>query len=116
MLSQLGSSLDQDEEYLQLAAADDCMQAAISWRVSYKRCSFKMYPDKICSLAWLQTSCCTTTLQGPCVVWHRKWAARYKTWLFIELTPKGVVFSFLFHHKWALLPLQVPSCRDPGSK
>ncbi len=24
------------------------------------------------------------------------WAARYNTWLLIELTPKGVVFSFLF--------------------
>ncbi len=24
------------------------------------------------------------------------WAARYHTWLLIELTPKGVVFSFLF--------------------
>ncbi len=23
------------------------------------------------------------------------WAARYNTWLLIELTPKGVVFSFL---------------------
>ena len=24
------------------------------------------------------------------------WAARYNTWLFIKLTPKGVVFSFFF--------------------
>jgi len=24
------------------------------------------------------------------------WAAQYKTWLFIELTPKGVGFYFLF--------------------
>ena len=24
------------------------------------------------------------------------WAARYTTWLLIKLTPKGVVFSFLF--------------------
>ncbi len=24
------------------------------------------------------------------------WAARYNTWLLIKLTPKGVVFSFLF--------------------
>ncbi len=24
------------------------------------------------------------------------WAARYNTWLVIKLTPKGVVFSFLF--------------------
>ncbi len=24
------------------------------------------------------------------------WAARYDTWLLIKLTPKGVVFSFLF--------------------
>ena len=23
------------------------------------------------------------------------WAARYNTWLFIKLTPKGIVFSFL---------------------
>ncbi len=26
------------------------------------------------------------------------WAAWYNTWLLIELTPKGVVFSFLFFH------------------
>jgi len=34
-------------------------------------------------------------LQGPCgmVIF---WAARYNTWLLIKLTPKGVVFSFLF--------------------
>lgn len=55
LLSQLGSSLGQDEEFLQLAAAEDCMQAAISWRVSYKRCSLKqstsMCPDKICIMA-----------------------------------------------------------------
>ncbi|KAL0036386.1 hypothetical protein WJX77_005489 [Trebouxia sp. C0004] len=38
VLSQLGSTLGQDEEFLQQAAANDCMQAAISWRVSYKRC------------------------------------------------------------------------------
>ncbi len=25
------------------------------------------------------------------------WAAQYNTWLLIELRPKGVVFSFLFH-------------------
>jgi len=25
------------------------------------------------------------------------WAARYNTWLLITLTPKGVVFSFLFY-------------------
>ena len=29
------------------------------------------------------------------------WAARYNTWLFIELTPKGIVFFFLF--SWQLL-------------
>ena len=27
---------------------------------------------------------------------HNLWAARYSTWLLIQLTPKGVVFSFLF--------------------
>ena len=27
------------------------------------------------------------------------WAARYNTWLLIKLTPKGVVFSFLFSQK-----------------
>jgi len=27
---------------------------------------------------------------------HFAWAARYNTWLLIKLTPKGVVFSFLF--------------------
>jgi len=26
----------------------------------------------------------------------RAWAARYNTWLLMKLTPKGVVFSFLF--------------------
>ncbi len=26
----------------------------------------------------------------------RVWAARYNTWLLIKLTPKGLVFSFLF--------------------
>ena len=55
VLSQLGSSLGQDEELLQLAAAHDCTQAAISWRLTYKRCSFKrstlMYLDKICFMA-----------------------------------------------------------------
>ncbi len=30
------------------------------------------------------------------VVTQRVWAARYNTWLLIKLTPKGVVFSFLF--------------------
>ncbi len=29
----------------------------------------------------------------------RFWAAQYNTWLLIELTPKGVVFSFLFY-RW----------------
>ncbi len=29
-------------------------------------------------------------------VLHATWAARYNTWLLIKLTPKGVVFSFLF--------------------
>ncbi len=28
--------------------------------------------------------------------WNRLWAARYNTWLLTKLTPKGVVFSFLF--------------------
>ncbi len=28
--------------------------------------------------------------------WCCSWAARYNTWLLIKLTPKGVVFSFLF--------------------
>ena len=27
---------------------------------------------------------------------NRHWAARYNTWLLIKLTPKGIVFSFLF--------------------
>ena len=27
---------------------------------------------------------------------ERVWAARYNTWLLIKLSPKGVVFSFLF--------------------
>jgi len=29
------------------------------------------------------------------------WAARYKTWLLIKLTPKGEVFSFLFLVSWS---------------
>ncbi len=35
----------------------------------------------------------------PCVIWSQQglyWAARYNAWLHIKLTPKGVVFSFLF--------------------
>jgi len=31
------------------------------------------------------------------------WAARYKTWLLIKLTPKGIVFSFLFLGATALM-------------
>ncbi len=31
------------------------------------------------------------------------WAARYNTWLLIKLTPKGVVFSFLFFSFLSLL-------------
>ena len=55
VVSQLGSSLGQDEELLQFAAADDCTQAAISWRLSYKRYYLKrstlMCLDKICFMA-----------------------------------------------------------------
>jgi len=29
-------------------------------------------------------------------MWQSLWAARYKTWRLIKLTPKGVVFSLLF--------------------
>jgi len=29
-----------------------------------------------------------------CALWS--WAARYNTWLLIEVTPKGIVFAFLF--------------------
>ncbi len=32
----------------------------------------------------------------PASMHSRLWAARYNTWLLIKLTPKGVVFSFLF--------------------
>ncbi len=35
------------------------------------------------------------------------WAARYNTWLLIKLTPKGVVFSFLFFSRLLLLPATV---------
>ena len=32
------------------------------------------------------------------------WAAQYKTWLLIKLTPKGIVFSFLFlSEAWGLV-------------
>ena len=37
VLSQLSTSLGEDEELLQRPAADECMHAAISWRTSYKR-------------------------------------------------------------------------------
>ena len=33
------------------------------------------------------------------------WAARYNTWLLIKLTPKGVVFSFLFFSTGLLITL-----------
>jgi hypothetical protein len=36
------------------------------------------------------------------IIYCQAWAARYNTWLLIKLTPKGVVFSFLF-----LLPSSV---------
>ena len=31
------------------------------------------------------------------------WAARYTTWILIEVTPKGLVFSFLFCQWWSQL-------------
>ena len=41
-------------------------------------------------------------VSNECMPMHGLWAARYNTWLLIELTPKGVVFSFLVcFHAWA---------------
>ena len=36
-------------------------------------------------------------LQVVIIMAWSPWAARYNTWLLIKLTPKGVVFSFLFY-------------------
>ncbi len=46
------------------------------------------------------TQNCTTGLflsAGPLLYILTTWAARYDTWLLIELTPKGAVFSFLLY-------------------
>ncbi len=43
---------------------------------------------------WLTIWCCNTLLQHQSQ--FDTWAARYNTWILIKLTPKGVVFSFLF--------------------
>ena len=48
-------------------------------------------------------SVCTVTCQQHCItlddtgslLQYMTWAARYNTWLLIQLTPKGIVFSFL---------------------
>ena len=40
VLSQLSTSLGEDEEVLRQPAADECMHAAISWRASYKRYTY----------------------------------------------------------------------------
>ena len=39
---------------------------------------------------------CVPTSQIAMSKQDHPWAARYDTWLLIKLTPKGVVFSFLF--------------------
>ena len=36
-----------------------------------------------------------------------RWAAQYTTGLLIKLTPKGVVFSFLFSSPWLLVTIAV---------
>jgi len=41
--------------------------------------------------------CYATRLNGCQDAISAYWAARYNTWLLIKLTPKGVVFSFLFN-------------------
>ncbi len=38
----------------------------------------------------------TKSCQGLICYCKHVWAARYNTWLLIKLTPKGIVFSFLF--------------------
>ncbi len=37
-----------------------------------------------------------SSLMSAALCQHLFWAARYNTWLLMKLTPKGVVFSFLF--------------------
>ena len=47
----------------------------------------------------LQSCMCADTSHTLCFINkcnEHAWAARYNTWLLIKLTPKGVVFSFLF--------------------
>jgi len=48
-----------------------------------------------------QFHCCRCEIAGSIVqsdVTLPHWAARYNTWLLIQLTRKSVVFSFLFGH------------------
>ena len=45
------------------------------------------------------------------------WAAQYNTWLLIKLTPKGVVFSFLFNamhsmNRLTTLKVLAVNCQD----
>ena len=57
-----------------------------------------------CSLPWYPASqltppvltCCPSCASGMSVTGMSHWAAWYITRLLIKLTPKGVVFSFLF--------------------
>ena len=55
--------------------------------------------NRVCS-----AQCSSHCLEG--------WAAWYNTWLLIELTPKGVVFSFLFFTVWYVL---APCSQDPSN-
>ncbi len=63
-----------DSQWSQAAANYEHLQAS----VLRMRCSLEVKPCALHPLEYLH------------------WAARYNTWLLIELTPKGVVFSFLF--------------------
>ncbi len=55
----------------------------------------------------LQTGLFRASRAGAYKYDNSLWAARYNTWLLIALTPKGVVFSFLFFSMTMLVPMTV---------
>ena len=64
------------------------------------------------------SSCCSSAANsaGAALPHHLDRAAQYNTWLFIVMTPKGVVFDFLLHHVTvAAVPETSLSTRPPAS-
>ncbi len=55
----------------------------------------------------IRSGCMSQDLHGLSCPWS--WAARFNTWLLIKLTPKGVVYSFLFS-----CPCLVPPAESHG--